>query len=209
MRRIIYCIILLTCLLLAGCGQGDTGKSLEQVKEELSKINTYTCDVVMKVTNNRSTMVYKLKHYYKSPDKYRIEVIEPAEMKGQTTISNGTLSYIYHPEIKQYLVTEKFLDSFSHSAFFSFFKDELIAGYPIDISWEKTDSMSYFVGSMCIPGEQSYRDKEKIWIDALRMIPVKIEIYDRDGKRMVEVLYKNFKTNPMLDDKMFEIEKKN
>ncbi|MGE5677818.1 MAG: LolA family protein, partial [Pseudomonadota bacterium] len=82
MYRRIICMLVFLCIIFFGC-TGERGGSYEDVSRKLTELEDYTCDVTMRVTNNRSTQEYKLKHFYKSPDRYRIEVLAPKELRGQ------------------------------------------------------------------------------------------------------------------------------
>ena len=198
-------IFLIVGVFLSGCNH-KTAKNTEDVQKLLMKLKTYRCDVVFAVTNNLSTNVYKAKHMYKFPDKYRIEIVEPSELNGQTTIYNGGIAYIYHPTLNTYLITENFNNSLEFSsfigAFIESFKNNGGAGFKLESFQDK----QCYVLEMPIKGENPYRAFEKIWIDAERIIPVKAEILDKHNKVSAQVLYENFEENPKLEDSIFQIQ---
>jgi outer membrane lipoprotein-sorting protein len=192
-------------VVFTGCGVIKSKKNFEEVSRRLLALSAYTCDVVMRVTNNKSTMEYKLKHYYKSPDKYRVEVLAPKELEGQVTIYNGNKSYIYHPRINQYLVTENFSGSVEYNTFIGSFMNHIRKTDNIRISSEKDGEKLLYVLEFEVPEPNNYMRFEKLWLDAETAVPVKAEIYGDDGKTSVEVYYSNFVYNPDLKDGDFEI----
>lgn len=203
-RRAISMLIIV-CLILEGCGLSSPVKSFEEASKRLLKLKTYTCDVTMRVTNNISTMEYRLKHFYKSPDKYRIEVVTPEELQGQVTIYNGSSSYIYHPGIDQFFLTENFSDSVECNAFIGTFIECIRDNDKLRIANESEGEKDFFVLEFEVPGSNSYMHLEKLWIDMEEIAPVKAEIYGKDGRRNVALYYYNFVYNPVLEDGAFEI----
>lgn len=209
MNRKILFLLTVVCVVLTGCSGFGPGKDFDKMREKLLKLKAYTCDVEMNVTNNKSTMRYKLKHSFKSPDRYRIEVLEPEELQGQITIHNGKVTYIYHPKIDQYLITESFSESADCQAFIGSFINHMRDKENLEIRREKVENKAYYEIELQVPEPSEYMSTEKIWIDAAEAVPAKAEIYDKTGKVTVSVQYTNFVYNPELNEGDFEIPKIN
>lgn len=205
MLKRVICIIIIVCGLFTGCRGLDPMKNLEEINKKLLELEDYTCDVRMMVTNNKSTMEYKLKHFYKSPDNYRLEVIAPLELMGQVTIYNGKSSYIYHPGIRQYLVTEDFTVSLEYNSFIGSFIEYIRTPDRIKASTVKEGKKELYVLEFEIPESNSYMSVERLWLDPVEAVPVRAEIYGEDGKKNIEVFYYNFVCNSGLKDGDFEI----
>jgi outer membrane lipoprotein-sorting protein len=201
----ILLIFLIVSIFLSGCDQ-KTAENAEDIQKLLMKLKTYRCDVVFAVTNNISTNVYKAKHMYKFPDKYRIEIVEPSELTGQTTIYNGAKAAIYHPQLNTYLVTENFDNSLEFSTFIGSFIESFKNNGGARFKIESFKDKQCYVLEMPVKGENPYRALEKIWIDAESITPVKAEIWDKDNKISAQVLYENFEENPKLEDSLFQIQ---
>jgi outer membrane lipoprotein-sorting protein len=203
----ILLIFLIVCVSLSGCAD-KTAKNTEDVQKLLMKLKTYRCDVVFAVTNNKSTNVYKAKHMYMFPDKYRIEIVEPSELRGQTTIYNGGKAYIYHPQLKTHLITENYNHSLEFSSFIGSFIESFKNNGGARFKLESFEDRQCYVLEIPIEGENPYRAFEKVWIDVENVIPVKAEILDKDNKVSAQVLYENFEENPRLEDIIFQIQDK-
>lgn len=203
----ILLIFLIVSVFLSGCAD-RTAKNTEDVQKLLMKLKTYKCDVVFAVTNNKSTNVYKAKHMYKFPDKYRIEIVEPSELNGQTTIYNGGKAYIFHPKLNTYLITENFNNSLEFSSFIGAFIESFKNNGGARFKLERFQDRQCYVLEMPLEGENPYRALEKIWIDVENVIPLKAEILDKDNKVSAQVLYENFEENPKLEDSIFVIQDK-
>jgi outer membrane lipoprotein-sorting protein len=201
----ILLIFLIVSITLSGCSS-KVEKKPEDVQRLLMKLKSYKCDVVFAVNNNISTNVYKAKHIYKFPDKYRIEILEPSELKGQTTIYNGEKAYIYHPQLKTYLVTQSFNSSLEYSSFMGAFIERFKDNGGTRFKVENFQDKQCYVLEVPINDENPYRSLEKVWIDAENILPVKIEILDKNNNVSAQVLYENFEINPKLEDSLFLIQ---
>lgn len=201
----ILLLFLIVSIALTGCAS-KAAKKPEDVQKLLMKLKSYKSDVIFFVTNNKSTNVYKAKHMYKYPDKYRIEIVEPSELKGQTTIYNGEKSYIYHPQLKTYLLTQSFNSSLEYSSFIGTFIEDFKNNGGARFKLESLRDRQSYVLEIPIEDGNSYRVLKKIWIDADGIFPVKAEILDKNNNISVQVLYENFEANPKLEDSLFEIQ---
>lgn len=207
--RKVISMLLIVCAVFTGCGVLKPKRGFEEASRRLLSLEAYSCDVIMRVTNNKSTMQYRLKHFYKAPDRYRIEVLEPKELEGQITIYNGSSSYIYHPGINQYLVTENFSGSMDYIAFTGSFLNYMRKNEHIKAGNERIGEKEFIVLELELPEPNEYMRSEKLWLDTDKFVPIKAEIYGDDGKINIEVTYDNFVYNPDLKDGDFEITQKN
>ena len=197
---------LIAAVALTGCAAEEARKP-EDVQKFLMNLKSYKCDVVLAVSNNKSTNVYKATHLYKYPDSYRIEVKEPNDLKGQTTIYSKEKAYIYHPQINTYFETQNFNSTMDYSAFVGAFVDYFKNNGGARFNMERFQDKDCFVLEIPVGKESRYRAIEKIWIDAERIVPVKAEILDKNNNVSAQILYENFEVNPKLEDSLFTIEK--
>lgn len=198
-------LFLIACAVLSGCTP-NTAKKPEDVQKFIMKLKSYKSDVVYAVTNNKSTNVYRAKHLYKSPDKYRIEMVEPEELKGQITIYNKDKAYIYHPKINTYMITENFTNTVEYNSFIGAFVDYFKAKGGARFKLESLSGKQCYVLQLPIDSDNRYRVVEKLWINAETALPMKAEILDKDNNVSVQVLYENIELNPTLEDSLFDIQ---
>lgn len=70
---------------------GNTNiKSAENIKEYILNITSYEADISLEITSNKITNKYRLIQKYASPNIFKQEVLEPNNIKGLTTIYDGT-----------------------------------------------------------------------------------------------------------------------
>lgn len=206
MRKRILCVLILVCISLTSCNLVKSQKSIEDIKKSLLSLKVYTCDVELSVTNNLSTSVYKLKHMYKAPDKYRIELLEPNGLKGYYTIYNGETSYIYHPDIDKYLKIESFKKTTDYEVFIGAFIDYFKQLDKVKVVTTLLDNKKYYVLEINNPNENKYFFAKKLWMNAENADPYLLEIYNKEGKCIIKVVYSNFSRKNDLQNSIFDIQ---
>ena len=75
----------------------------------------------------------------------------------------------------------------------------------VSIAVSKTDESRCTVLEAVIPGENKFTSTEKLWIDNETITPVKLVIYDSEGKEKYVVEYNEFQFNPDFEDGIFNI----
>lgn len=93
----IICIILVTIVCFFRKNDYKTGnigntniKSAENIKEYILNISSYEADISLEVTSNKTTNKYRLIQKYAEPNIFKQDVLEPNNIKGLTTIYDGT-----------------------------------------------------------------------------------------------------------------------
>ena len=193
-KKTIGLFILCMCMIvsLIGCS-----KVKQQTKEEVysdfqKKINymtSYTCTANITVINNKSQSKYIINHTYKKPSYYKLEIIEPENLKGKTmeyydnkiVIKNQKLGDVIElPKVgnnKLYLFVGDFIQDYSRkeSVRMNFYNDDQLA-LEIDVP------------------EIIYFSKQILYIDKKTKNPVKMEILDNEGEKKFIVEYTNFES---------------
>ena len=65
----------------AGCGTIN-----QKIDKNFKDMKSYIATVKITVNGNKSTTEYRAKQFWESPDKYRVEIIEPERMSGTVTV---------------------------------------------------------------------------------------------------------------------------
>lgn len=173
-----------------GCQTGESTKEdvYEKFKEQVSKIDSYTCTAEVEVVGNKGKSNYTLKHYYKNPDNYKLEIISPENLKGKTMEYKGDKVLVKNPDIddvielpndsknQQYLFIGDFIKNYLQN-------DEILMNL----------SDSELVLEANIPGDSEYFSKQILYINKENKTPNKMEILDKEGNIRFTVKYDNFK----------------
>ncbi len=199
-------IVLGLLLTIIGCSskKDQTDQDIfYECQKILNKIETYSCEVEITCMGNKKPKKYLMKQWFKKPNKYKLQVISPENLKGKTTISNGEKAWICHPAINQTWIMQNFTNSEEQNMFLGYFIKNCLSSEKMDMHKKKIGSKKYLVIDTSIPGNHVYFNQEKLWIDTENMQPFLLQVFDGEGKMRIEVRYNQFQYNPKLKEEMF------
>lgn len=199
------CILLLLTLMMTLCSCGNN-KSIDiygRVYDKYKNFKSYRCDVELTVNSNKTTRHYEVRQVYKAPDKYRIEVNEPSNIKGLTTVYNGTNVTTLMPEVGGKYALQNFNPvgesyTFLPDFFKTYYKSEQTSVQTMTRKHANTTLLN-----TQIPGNNIHRYSQSLWVDNATLLPVRMEVYDIKNKPVISILYHNFEFNPDMKDELF------
>lgn len=203
-RRLLWIVFI---LLIVGCAPKTEEDLLYEAQKKLNKMESYSCQVEITVKGNKKPEKYTMKQWFKKPNKYRLEVIQPKDLQGKITIGNGKNAWIYHPGIKQVWMTEEFLNSKEQNMFLGYFLRNSLNSEEVQGNIETLEQKEYITIDTEIPGNHVYYHKERLWINLKHAEPYLLEVFDIKGEKRIEVKYSNFQYNPKIEEEMFLITK--
>ncbi|MGE4283102.1 MAG: outer membrane lipoprotein carrier protein LolA [Clostridia bacterium] len=208
MRQCKYIILMLTLMIiLCSCGKKNENTDVyTQIYEKYKDIQSYQCEMLMNISSNKTVRQYRLKQFYKAPDYYKIELLEPEEVKGLVTVYvNGNVTTM-HPEINGKFtllnfnpVDESYI--FLPDFFEAYYKSEKTS---VAVSKEK-ESKSILLKAD-LPSSSIYRFSQSMWIDSQSLLPEKMEIYDIKNKPVISVRFTEMELDIQLEDDIFQVD---
>lgn len=201
-------LMLLLTLMMTLCACSNRGMSAdiyERIYEQYNQLNSYHSKIRMTVTSNKTTKTYVMNQYYKAPDRYKIEILEPEDIRGLVTVYSGSNVTTIYPEIQGKFTLMNFtpIDKsyiFISDFFETYYKSEQTAVFMVN----KAESRQTVLEAN-IPGSNIYRFNQKMWIDNNTLRPLKMEIYDIKKKAVISITYDEVELNTELEDKIFEL----
>lgn len=207
MKRILLIFLsIITIISLSACREKTKEEEFNDIQKTFSNINNYTSLAEITVTGNKSSKSFKVKHVFERPNKYVSEILEPKNNLGNKTIYSGERAYLYNKKIDQYTILKEVKASDEKALFLGYFLRNLNAVSDLEISRETIDQDKYLVIGIEMPGNNTYRHYEKLWIDTKTHLPLKLIIYDDDNKETVNVEYKDVKYNTDIKKDIFKID---
>lgn len=189
---------------MVGCYSKSDQEIFYKTQRLLNKIESYYCEVEIISTGNKESQRYFMKQWFKKPNKYKLEIVEPKNLKGKITISNGKKSWEYHPGIEQIWVMNNFSNSEEQNMFLGYFVKNCLNSENVEIRRKILSNVEYLIVDTDIPGNQVYFYKERLWIHIKKMEPVLLQVFDTQNKIRMEVKYHKFQYNPKLEDSIFQ-----
>ncbi len=198
--------MLVPCLLLTACGQPTKEKIYYEAQKKISEIEAYQCSAFIKVQRENEEKEYVFQQTFQYPDRYRLEVLAPEELKGNVTVSNGKTTWLYNPSINQYWRIEPFEQSQEQLMFIGYFMRNLFASEESTLEQRKEGERGHIGITTPLPGGGYYFQKQRLWIEEKSLTPHSLEIVDQEGMVRFKVNYEDFQFNPELDDEIFQLD---
>lgn len=205
-KHVVLFILMITCFLLVSCNIIGKNKilreSVENIQNLFTNLQSYHAVVEVKVYSNRGHRDYVMEQWYKNNKGYRIDVLEPDETKGKSTVWIGNSGVDTLPQLG---IQEKHTseDSVESELLLTTFIKRYLQTEDISISVDGMRIHTQTVYEVKNPSNHPYYTFQKLWIDNKTYIPKKLIIYNEDEKQQVVVVFKKFEYNKMIKDQIF------
>lgn len=183
-------IVLIITLYSVGCGRKEYTKEevYEDFQNQISKIESYTCNAKVEAIGNKENTTYIFKHTYKKPDYYKLEVKSPKNLQGKTIEYKGDKVLVKNPSINDTIELPN-INNDSHYLFIGDFIKNYMQNESIILEVTKSELKIQTE----IPGDNKYFKKQILYVDNKTKNPNKMEILDNEDKPIFIVIYENFK----------------
>ncbi|MCC3864301.1 hypothetical protein K0040_08220 [Terrisporobacter petrolearius] len=183
-------IVSIITLYSVGCGRKEYTKEeiYEDFQNQISKIESYTCNAKVEAIGNKDNTTYVFKHTYKKPDYYKLEVKSPKNLQGKTIEYKGEKVLVKNPSINDTIELPN-MNNDSHYLFIGDFIKNYMQNESIIL--EVTESELKIQTE--IPGDNEYFKKQILYVDNKTKNPNKMEILDNEDKPIFIVTYEDFK----------------
>lgn len=198
-------IILFIAVLTGGCLPQRNERVFKEAHRKLVEMEGYSCTAEIYIKGNKKPGEYKVKQWFKVPDKYRVEVLEPGELKGKLTVCDGDRVWLYYPYIDQVFLLENVNSISEDNLFAGFFLKDLMNTEEIEYSFDEKEGQEVIVIEFPPAGGNKYRHVERLYISKRGFIPVLLEVCDVEGNVTTRVKYDSFDYNPKLDPELFQL----
>lgn len=205
-KRIFGVLFFLLFVVFAGsCTEKSEQEIFYDTQKKLNNIDSYYCEVEIISIGNKEPQKYIMKQWFQKPDKYKLEIVKPDELKGKTTIFDGNRAWIYHPAIEQTWIMKNFINYEEQNMFLGYFIRNSLESETVEISSKEIDGEKHLIITTSIPGNHAYFNKKILYFNTKTMNPYLLLVYDVKEQLRIEVRYRNFEYNPKLGDELFQI----
>ena len=205
-KKIAWLGLLLVSLSLSGCKIMDKSENPSRAQEKLISMEGYACLARITHINDKDTNTYETKQVYKMDGRYRFEVTKPEHIEGLTTICNGEKIIQYNPKADNPKAIELPVNNFRNQIFLGTFVKNYLQSEEVAIEVQKMDSGITTVLEAVIPGGSEHMSAQRLWIDQKTHKPIRMGIYNRDGKENITVEFIEFTYNPEISERVFSID---
>ena len=189
MKRLILCVLALFCC-ACGC-QKEEITPMAAIQQKLTDMEGYSCLATLTIYSNKGETIYETKQDFKSTGEYRMEMLSPDSAKGNYTVFDGKTVCQYNPRLKESVQREVPESQRRNELFLGQFLKNYLQSEGVSVETAAID--------------ESQLASEKLWVDNESLLPVRLSLYDADGKECLRLDYTTFTYNPHFDENLFRI----
>lgn len=183
-------MIMSISVIVIGCEIKESTK--EEVYEEFHKkittMSSYSCIAKVEIWSNKSQSEYTFIHEHKKPSYYKLEIVEPEELKGKIIEYTDKNINIKNPDIDD-LITLPNTTPNNQYLFIGDFISNYINNEEVEISLLDDN----LIIKTPISGNSKYFSTETLYVDSKTKNPKYLEILDKEGNVKIKVTYEEVK----------------
>ena len=191
-------------LIMAACSsiyERVDADAYERIHRQLMTMESFAAEATVQFNANNNSHVYHTIQRARITGEYRIEVIGPSAVAGNTTVFDGATITQFNtqgrisstqdsPERLEILLTS--------------FVRNFITSQEVSVMAASVDESLVTILEAEIPGGHPYLHRARLWVDNETLLPIQLVIYGADEQERIVVSYQNFEYNIEIDDALFQ-----
>lgn len=198
MNKIRKLTIIIMCAMMGfiffGCTSDEKLVPNEKNSEDVLKnMKTYEVDAEVTFFKDSVPHSIKMKQVVDLAGRYKLIMEAPEEIKGDIISFDENGLTHYNSDTKKEVsckVSQARNEVLLSSFVANYLRDEKCSKIEADL--QETEAICF---EASIPGEFRYMNKEKLWLNKVTNVPIKMEVYDVDGNVTMLVQFDHFKYN--------------
>lgn len=195
LKKVVFVIgLLMISVVYSGCNLvNNKNTNQEQIHSKLLALKSYKADTTITFFENTQKNVIGMHQAYAVDGKYELTVTAPKNLEGHIITYDGTEITEFNPSTKEKAVVKPSV--VRNQILFGTFVHNYLQSEDVAITVQKIDGENSTVLETIIPGNYKYLATQKVWFDQKTALPLKMIIYDKEGKSTIQVEFKNFEYN--------------
>ena len=202
MKKIFIFVLLISIIVLTGCGRENADKVLKELTNKIEKLNGYNIKGEMEVKNNNNSYNYDVEVSYKEKDKFKVSLINKSNNHEQVILRNDDGVFVLTPSLNK---SFKFQSDWPYNNSQIYILNSIISDLNNDqeVKKEEIDGKYIFTSKVNYPNNNKLK-KQRVTVNSNLFIE-KIEVLTEDNE--VEMMFKinNTDYNPTFDETYFEV----
>lgn len=199
---------LLTLMIMTGCLAGGSLedrdlRAYQNIHEKYSSMKSYCAEVRLTVRGNKTEQVYELTQKIKMPDQALVTINQPASLAGtQVLFSQGQVNLQQEPGTP--LWTMDSVDGMNYLLLHEFFALYYQSEDTVIQTNGGNPSQDLLLETAIFP-KQTNSDKVVLRVDAKKLIPKTLTVYDLGGNVRLMAEFLSFSYNSSLPEEIFQL----
>lgn len=202
MKKIL--LLLISILLLTGCGKVDKDKLIDNFKETVNSSKSYTVESKMEIYNSEDTFTYDIKVYYMDDDYFKVDMINTLNNHEQVILRNNNEVYVVTPSLNK---SYKFVSEWPYNSSQSYILNTLVKDIEDanDVKFNEEDD-GYSLTVPVVYPNNSNLSYEKIFFDK-DMNLKNVSVYDTEDIMAIKVTFNKIDYKANLKEEDFDVNK--
>lgn len=202
MKKILF--MLISILLLTGCGKVDKDKLIEEFKDKVESSKAYTVDSKMEIYNAEDTFTYDIKVYYMDDDYFKVDMVNTLSNHEQMILRNNGEVYVITPSLNK---SYKFVSEWPYNSSQSYILNTLVKDIndASEVKFMEEESGYSLNVPVVYPNNSNFK-YEKLFFDK-DMNLKNVCVYDSDDIMMIKVTFNKIDYKANLKESDFDVDK--
>ena len=201
-KIILWCFVVFSTLLLAGCGKGNKDV-VKDLNNKINKSKSYYITGELEIINNEDTYKYDTEVSYRAENQFKVMLKNKTNGHEQIILRNDEGVYVLTPSLNK---SFKFQSEWPYNGSQSYLLQLLIKDINDDA--EKTIENSedgYIITTKVNYSNNEELTKQKIYVNKDNAI-TKVEVFDNKETVKIRMNFSNIDLNATFDDNYFKLE---
>lgn len=189
---------------LAGCGEQSQEDVVSDLGKKMDKLNGYKTSAVMTFMHGDKKQSYHAEIWYKKPSYYKVVLTDDKKENKQMIIRNKDGVYVLTPALNK---SYKFESDWPNNRSQYYLYQSLAQ----DILNDESPTFESKDNKFVFKTKTNYPTKElafqKIALTKKDLLPSSVQVMDKDMNVVVDIAFKDFKTDPEFDKDAFNVKK--
>ncbi len=208
MNRTLSILAIISIFLLAGCVEMSADQIASEMQKKYESIKDYKGTLVLIMSYEGESSESEMDFMYRLPDKSWTKITK-GESAGDVFVSNGTTMWLYNSTANEVTIMElpkTEMDNPSQADYGKIIKDMLKRNDVKMSGSEKIGNRDTFILELTPKNltNATFFLKQKLWADRETWMPLRMETFDKDGKLIMTLEYRNVEFNTGIPDSEFE-----
>ncbi|CAM3111453.1 LolA family protein [Sporolactobacillus spathodeae] len=195
--------ILIGILTLSGCGTKSEKAVVQDLGNKLDKMNSYQTDATMTFEHNGKKQKYQANITFKKPYYYRVALSDSKKQNQQMILRNANGVFVLTPQLNK---SYQFESNWPNNRSQAYLYNTLVKDIVNDPNPNFKVKENQYVFDTKTNYNTTQLANQTITLNK-NLAPQKVQVKDKDQNIVVTVVFKNFKFNPNLDKKTFDVKK--
>lgn len=175
----------------------------EDVLEYLKRTKTSSADVTIHVYNDKQTLEYKGQQVYsrKQGSVFTLDDDRKFVLKDNNI-------YVEDKKNENTYTQDEGLDTILKYTFIQEYLNMMYSNGDLKYTFIKDSNEhdQYLMVDFLLPGTNRNLNNAAMYIDLDSQLPFKVDVFDLEGNKTIDITYENYKTNVKIDEGDFQVE---